>query len=286
MVMRLTRRTAGLVPGLGDALQFPRNGDPPTYSGGAPTAHHVILQYENPQDDGFDPWQGCTLVWRCLARSGNTGYYGGVIWSQNNGEITFSNDAYAYFLLNPWPPSGESGTSHDWEIAIADGDERDTGAGGGGAAHSVTKDTWFTQALRIVRNGNGTKTLTYYLALPSTADDDIIVFTTSSGYGESFAAVDFALSFGGSPWAHQYDWRNERGMTFGWYKVFDETLSQSDTISESGDGTRLVTSAGESSIWVGKRGFATADSLTCDYATGRTAVWINPSQKASLVAQG
>ena len=78
--------------------------------------------------------------------------------------------------------AGYTGTTNDWEIAADYG--RDIPTTRAGSPKLVVKDQWYTQALRVTRNANGSKTLVFYNGLPSLANADVIEATVPAAYGE------------------------------------------------------------------------------------------------------
>jgi len=238
---------AVLVIGLGFAnvlqaaetgLDFPSNGD-------APADAFVAFQFLNPQNNGLPIWgpsgQGVTYIWKYRPRQ-QTGYYATLWWS-HNGQF----DATVYYGAHPYPqtPGDVGATSHYWELAgLAFGNDWVRTMNGN--PKPVVKDVWYTQALRITRNPDGTKTGRFYIALPSVAAGDVIEYTAAASYGNTMPSAP-ALTFGDSPWYAQYQHERLSGVLRG-IKIFDKSLSESDLLAEAGADS-LVTSEGQAHVW-------------------------------------
>jgi hypothetical protein len=143
---------------LGDrfALDFPSN-----VTGDDQAAPLVALQYADPQRDGLPfagpEGRGVTYLWRVNQRA-QTGYYVTLWWSQGDGGFTPSAQ---YVGGHPYPKvANNTGTTHRWEIAApSGGDYFDTRAGAA-TSKDVVYDVWRTQAVRVVRNADTSKTYT------------------------------------------------------------------------------------------------------------------------------
>lgn len=258
------------------ALVFPSN-----ISGGDTSAPYVAIQLLNPQSDGLPIWgpgnAGVTVI-RRIKTVQQTGYYAQFWWS-NDGFLWDSGSPNTYYGFHPYPDSSTNqGTTHSWEIASDFGG--DFGTTRGGSSKTVVKDEWFLQALRVVKNGDATKLLTFYTSLPSTANADVIDASLSAGYGETNPPSP-RVTIGDSPWYAGF--QHERASCYhGQIKIIAKALSEADILSEAANMTSLVTTDGISNIWWGKKGFASVDDLTCDYGTGRSFVWADTSNKGTL----
>jgi hypothetical protein len=248
-------------------LDFPSNGDPPS---GA----FVACQFHNPHLDGLPIWgpggAGATYIWKVFPRQ-QTGYYV-TFWWASGGDFTGDT----YYGCHPYPKTGNSsGTAHNWEIATDyGGDKQDTRAGG---PLTVVKGRWYTQALRVTRNPNGTKTLIFYIDLPSLANSNIIEFTNVAAYGEQNPPQP-KITIGDSPWYASYQHERLSGIVRG-FKFFNRVLTQADTLAEAASDD-LVTAAGQANIWW-KKINPTPDDLLCEAGTGRAPVWAQ-STRATL----
>lgn len=251
-------------------LRFPSNGD-------GPVSNPVIIRFSTPQSNGLPIWgpsnAGVTYIWQAKYRQ-HTGYYVCFWYGPYSSFFWDGGNPNTYYGCHPYPASGGgAGTVHNWEIAVDGGDTQNTLTG---SPKEVTKGLWYTQALRVTYNGDNTKTLRFYMNLPSLADEWIIEHTAGTGYGNTYAG-DQALYFGDSGWSVG----NERlSGTLGRVKIFDTVLSEADTLSEAADMTQL-TSGNDANIWWGKTSFDTVDDLTCDYGTGRAFSWVG-ADKATL----
>jgi hypothetical protein len=258
-------------------LDFPSNqgtGQPASGPG-------TYLRFVNPQLDGLPIWgpsgQGVTLVWRYFPRQ-QTGYYTTFFWANDGNFLWRGGSPDTYYGAHPYPTtSSNTGTSHHWEISVGGGDVVTTRSGG---PKLVVKGRWYTQALRVIRNPNGTKTLIFYLDLPSTAPGDVIESTESASYGEVVPPMP-ALVFGNAPWRSAFQDERLSGV-LRHVKIFNVALSEADTLAEAAAST-LVTSQGQARIWYGKIN-PTPTDLTCDFGTGRAPQWAD-SGRAGLFTQ-
>ena len=251
-------------PSQSTGLDFPSNSD-------SPAGAFVAFRFLNPQSNGLPIWgpgsAGATYIWKILPRQ-QSGYYTTFFWG-NNGAFTA-----AYYGAHPYPDPPPDGSSHNWEISVNTLDVQDTR---GGSPKVVANGVWHTQALRVIYNGDNTKTLIYYLALPSVADANVIEYIAPDHYGESGDLPPSpALTFGDAPWSQG----NERlsGVLRG-IKIFNRLLSEADMLSEAASDA-LVTPAGQANIWW-KKINPTPDDLLCEAGTGRNPQWAQ-STKASL----
>ncbi len=266
-------------PGQGAyGLRFPANGD-------APSGAYVAIQFLHPQLNGLPAWgaadQGTTFIWEFDIRQ-QMGYYVTFWWSRADGMIDLGTNAGSpYYGGHPYPdtgPGGTSATGHYWEVAHSGLDVTGTRSG---SPLAVVKGRRYVQALRVVKNANGTKTMTFYIDLPSTAESNIITTTTVAGYGDNMASATHAVTFGDSPWYAAYQHERMAG-TLRRVKIFNRALSAADMLTEASDFSAVKTVSGSGSIWWGKNGFNSTDDLQCSYGTGRTFSWANTANKATL----
>lgn len=265
-----------------NGIQFPRNGD-------APTGAFVAIQFQNPQSNGLPIWgpsdAGVTVVRKIkptaqTAASNGTYYVAQFWWSAQSNFNWDSGSPNTYWGFHPYPPTNTVAAWY-WEIAAEAGDAVNNR---NASPISVVNDVWYTQAIRVTHNGNGTKTLVFYMNLPSTDNAVVIQFTSASGYGET-DPPDPALTIGDSPWYASYQHERFSGIQ-GPIKIFDKVLSEADMLSEAADMTQLTTVDGAAHIWWGKNDFDTIDDLTCDYGTGRSFAWADTNNKGTLVSIG
>jgi hypothetical protein len=244
-------------------LNFPSNGD-------SPASAFVAFQFLNPQNDGLPIWgpngAGATYMWKYRPRQ-QTGYYVTMWWS-NNGSFTGP-----YYGGHPYPRY-PAYTEHDWELAH---ETLDTITTLSGSSHLVVKDVWYTQALRVWKNPNNSKTLRFYIALPSLAASDIIEVVTQVGYGDTNPASP-AITFGDSPWYPDFNHERLSGVLRG-IKIFNKVLSEADTLAEAASDS-LVTTEGQAHIWY-KKINPKPDDLLCEAGTGRNPAWAQ-STRATL----
>jgi hypothetical protein len=250
-----------------------------------PTSAFIALQFLNPQSNGL-PFSGpggagWTLI-REYTPIQQAGYFAPFWWS-NNGRFDWfgPGSSNTYIGCGPYPQDGSaSGTTH-WEELAGLENGRDTTDNLAGGKIVVTQSVKRIQALRMTRNGNGSKTGTYWYNLPNVTNSDIIQFTSDPTFGEVDPPSP-ALTIGDSPW--YADFQHERAAGYhGRYKLIAKSMTQSDILLESADMSRLVTSDGVANIWWGKTNWLSVDDLTCNYGTGRSFVWADAAHKATLV---
>ncbi len=271
--------TGGGAPGDRFALDFPSN-----VTGGDQSAPFVALQFDDPQLDGL-PFAGpggagVTYMWRVNQRA-QTGYYVTRWWAEGDGG--FTSDAQ-YVGGHPYPKVGNNtGTTQRWEIAApAGGDYFDTRAGLA-TSKDVVYDQWRTQALRVVRNGNGSKTYTFYTELPSLEPIDVLEWT--SGTGGDIAEQpppSPKLTIGDSPWYMSYQHERLSGL-FG-ELIIEASARTEGEIVEQAQSLKALTPAFAADIWYFKPGWRSLDDLTCEAGTGRSFHWADPSNPAALGA--
>ena len=261
------------------ALDFPSN-----VTGGDQTSPMVALSFDDPQLHGL-PFAGpsnagVTYMWR-VAQRAQTGYYVTLWWAQGDGG--FTPDAQ-YVGGHPYPKVGNNtGTTHRWEIAApSGGDYFDTRAGLG-TSKDVVYGVWRTQALRVVRNANASKTYTFYMDLPSVAPADVLEWT--SGTGGDVAETpppSPKLTIGDSPWYASYQHERLSGL-FGELVIEAAAKSEAEILAQAAD-MKHLTAAFAASVWFFKPGWRTVDDVTCEAGTGHAFHWADTSHKATLGA--
>lgn len=267
----------GGLPGERFALDFPSN-----VTGGDQSAPLVALQYDDPHLDGLPfagpSGAGVTYLWRVNQRA-QTGYYVTLWWSQGDGGFTPSAQ---YVGGHPYPKvANNTGTTHRWEIAApAGGDYFDTRAGSG-TSKDVVYDVWRTQALRVVRNGNGSKTYTFYSDLPSLAPIDVLEWTSGTG-GDIAEEVPPSpkITIGDSPWYPSYQHERLSGL-FGELIIEAAARTEAEIVEQAAN-PKALTAAFTANVWYFKPGWRSLDDLTCEAGTGRSLHWADPSNTATL----
>jgi hypothetical protein len=257
-------------------LNFPSNGDSPSNA-------YVAFRFLNPQNKGLPIWgpggAGATYIWKIRHRQ-QAGYYVTFWWSNNGNFLWDSGSTNTFYGAHPYPPGATAAsTVHDWEIATDVGG--DFTATRSGSPKRVVKDTWYTQALRVTRNANGTKTLVFYTALPSVANADVIQVTVPADYGEKNPPAP-ALTFGDSPWYADFQHERLSGVLRG-IKIFNKVLSESDTLAEAASES-LVTSQGIANVWYMNIN-PTPDDISDKSGAGNHPTWADPNNRASLWAE-
>lgn len=255
-------------------LNFPSNGD-------SPRETLVAFQFLHPQDNGLPFWGpgggGTTFLWKYQPRP-QAGYYVTFWWSNNGSFLWDGGSSNTYYGAHPYPRGGGgSTTSHDWEIATdRGGDYTLTRAG---SQKPVLKDVWYTQALRVTRNSNGTKTLVFYTAIPSVADADVIEVTVPADYGEKNPPSP-AITFGDSPWFADFYGNERLSGILRHIKIFHKALTQSEVLAEAAS-ENLATPEGIANIWYMNIN-PTPEDISDHSGKGHHFAWANPNHKAGL----
>jgi hypothetical protein len=256
-------------------LNFPSNGDSPSNA-------FVAFQFLNPQNNGLPIWGpngvGATYIWKYRPRQ-QAGYYVTFWWSNNGNFLWDGGSSDAYYGAHPYPQGGGSATtSHYWEIGGMD-NGADWVTTRSGSPLTVVKDRWYTQALRVTRNANGTKTAVFYIDLPSTANSNVIqALTPNASFGE-INPPSPALTFGDSPWYRDFQHERLSGVLRG-IKIFNKVLSESDMLAEAAADT-VVTNDGQANIWYMNIN-PTPTDISDKSGAGHHPVWADPNNRASL----
>ena len=268
-------------PGQITGLTFPSNGQSPSA--------YVAFQFLDVHLNGLPIWgpngQGTTFIWKVKYRQ-QTGYYTCFFWG-NNGTFYWypggsGGGVNSYYGCHPYPTSGDgTGSNHNFEISCGRGVDWVTTRAGG--THPPLKDnaTWYTQALRTIRNADGTKKHIFYVKLPSTANADVIEYTVPADQGEVNPPSP-SVTFGDAPWnTGNLSGRTLERLsgTLRHIKIFNRALSEADTLAEAANDA-LVTSQGQANVWWMKIN-PKPDDLLCDAGTGRNPIW-GSSTKATL----
>ena len=221
-----------------------------------------------------------TYIWKVKPRQ-QSGYYVTFWWS-NNGTFEWNaGKPDSYYGAHPYPRGGGTSTTvHDWEIGGLDYGA-DFIATTAGTSKQVVKDRWYTQALRITVNGDGTKTARFYIDLPSTAPGDVIQVTSPAYFGKTNPPRP-ALTFGDSPWYANYQHERLSGVLRG-IKIFNKVLSEADTLSEA-LADSLVTEQGKANVWYMNIN-PTPTDISDKSGAGHHPVWADPANRATLWTQ-
>lgn len=264
--------TASVITG----LDFPSN-----VSGSDQAAPFVAMQYLNPHNNGLPIWgtgsgaarTGATYIWKYKPRQ-QTGYYVTMWWSNNGSFLWDGGGSDTYYGAHPYPQSSNNtGTTHWWELAGTDSgaDYTSTLAA---TTKTVVQDVWYTQALRVIVNGDGTKTVRFYIDLPSTANGDIIQNIATSTWGET-DPPDPAITFGDSPWYGSFQHERLSGVLRG-LKIFSRGLSEAEMLTEAASDT--ISAA---NIWYANPN-PTPDDITDKSGQGHNFSWADGANKATL----
>lgn len=198
-------------------------------------------------------------------------------WSQGDGGFTPSAQ---YVGGHPYPKAANNmGTTHRWEIAAPSGGDYFDTRGGLGTSKDVVYDVWRTQALRVVRNANSSKTYTFYMDLPSVAPLDVLEWTsgTSSDNAETVPPSP-KLTIGDSPWYAGYQHERMSGR-LGELIVEAAARSEAEILAQAQNLAQL-TPAFAASIWYFKPGWRSVDDLACEAGTGHGFHWADAAHKA------
>lgn len=259
------------------ALDFPSN-----VTGGDKAAPLVALQFDDPHLHGL-PFagpnnKGVTYMWRVKQRA-QTGYYVTLWWSQGDGGFTPGDQ---YVGGHPYPKAGNNtGTVQRWEIAApSGGDYFDTRAGFA-TSKDVVYGVWRTQALRVVRNADSSKTYTFYTELPSVAPVDVLEWTSGIG-GDVAETVPPSpkITIGDSPWYAGYQHERLSGL-FGELIIEAAARTEQEILAQAQD-LQHVTAPFAADLWYFKPGWRNVDDTTCEGGTGRSLYWADPAHKATL----
>jgi hypothetical protein len=255
------------LPGPGNALVFPSNGDSP---GGTLVAFTFTGANLIP---GFP----ATYVWRYKPVQ-QTGFYTTFFHARIDGTLPQSN---SYYGAHPYPDGGASGTVHNWEISTDGIDEIvDDNAN----STVVTKGQWYTQALTVEAIAGDECRMKFYWNLDVNANRVITYESTVTDMATDFPTLGGGVTpgfiIGDAPWSVAQE---RLSGSLGQFKKFSALLSLADIQSEAGNMNAIVTAAGVSNRWWFKPGFSTVDDLT-DSVTGKAAAWSN-ANKATLGEQ-
>lgn len=254
-----------------NSLVFPNN-----TTGAANNLPYTVIEFDRPDLDGLPMWgpsgQGITIIRRVKVTQ-QPGYYAQVWMTRSDG--TFDGICWG---AHPYPVGGgNTATTHQWEVAGGGNDHLNNRDGG---SVGVTKDRWYTQAIRVNRVNSGQKFVTLMADLPSTANADIIDSGDLFSIGES-TITTLKLIIGDSPWFASF--QNERfGGHLGQIKIIAKLMSEADCVTEASNMSALVTADAIANIWWGKKGFTATNDLTCDYGTGRSFTRVDPSSLLTL----
>jgi hypothetical protein len=253
-------------------LDFPSNGNG--------NNAFVAFQFLDPHTRGLPIWgpanAGATYVWQVRPRQ-QTGYYVTFWWSNNGSFLWNGGSPNSYYGAHPYPQAGNSsGTSHWWEIATSFGGDATTTLAG--SRKTVAQNTWYSQALRVQYNPNGTKTLTFYTALPSTAPADVIETTVPANFG-NVDPPNPAITFGDSPWWASFQHERLSGVLRG-VKIFNKLLSETDTLSEAASDS-LASPDGRANVWYANPN-PTPSDISDKSGRNNNPTWADPNNRASL----
>lgn len=266
-------------------LIFPVNAD-------APASSMVAFRWDDPRSNGLPMWgtgsgnsrSGVTYMWEVNFSSDAFGYATTMFYSRCDGYFDQPGDE-DFYGFHPYPQEDPKLTDldHNWETSTRTGDDQITDGGG---ELAVVDDTWFVQGvIADVDNGDGTKTTTFYIDLPSTDPDDIITHTYASGYGDS-AATDECLQFGDAPWfENQISAHESTQGTFRGLKIIAKTLSESDLKTEAAslDTNTMQTTDGINNVWYANVN-PTPDDISDKSGQGNDPTWFDVNYKPTLYA--
>ncbi|WP_168205304.1 hypothetical protein [Bythopirellula goksoeyrii] len=258
-------------------LDFPSNGD-------APRNAFVAFQWLNPNANGLPMWgpsnKGVTYIWKYRPRQQN-GYYATMWYSRADGHFNEGIPLYdAYYGAHPYPYPPRGGTnnpSHVWELAgMQDG--RDTLGTGRSDNDTMSRmlvtNVWYTQAIRINCNENGSKTAKFYIALPSVAKSAYIEYQSAADYGNS-TPRNPAITFGDSPWYRDFQHERMSGV-IRHIKIIAKSLAEVDILAEA-QSEALVSADGQANIWYMNIN-PTPDDISDKSGAGHDPTWASSSR--------
>ncbi len=266
-------------------LDFPSNGD-------APADAFVAFQWLDPQDSGLPIWgpdnRGATYIWKYCPRQQN-GFYVTMWYSRADGHFNHGTPLYdPYYGGHPYPfppRGGVDNPRHVWELAGLE-DGRDTLGTGGfdddARARKVVKGVWYTQALRITYNPNGTKVARFYIDLPATRLSDYIEYRSTAAYGNRTPRKP-AITFGDSPWYPDFQHERLSGV-IRHIKIFAKSLYQKDILAEAASET-LATAEGRANVWYMNIN-PTPDDISDKSGRGHDPAWAGPVRAGLYTGSG
>lgn len=205
-----------------------------------------------------------TYIWRVYPRQ-QAGYYTAFFWGNDDGKNnlstflwTSSGGADSYYGAHPYPNPPPNGTAHDWEISIEQNDF---------VNGRVVYDRWYTQAMRVWVDADGSKRHEFYWDLPNTDASHRVTRTSPPTWGNRMPPVP-ALTWGDAPWAPGNEVFN--GVIRG-IQIYSANLSLADVLAEVNG--PLSTAAGRASVWYINSNPTPAD-ITDKSGRGNNPSWV------------
>lgn len=285
------------------------------------TSPFAVLKFDNPQSNGFPLWGasggGFTVIMKWRNRSVmQPGYQARFWWSQGDGNFSGSEGnigAHGYPVkgfdqLNNYGADragyvGGSGSGFfiheiatngldvidsvgtNWPDSSKNTGFDGTNFGAITAGVYVNPGATYIDAVRVTRASSTSKTIRRYFNLPNVNSANYIEKVITSTYGESNPPSPVVM-IGDSPWGQNATYQHEKadGDLLA-VKMFTPALTEVEIVSEASDFSRLVTAAGQASIWWGRNGFDTGHAthngtVLCHFGTGRLFTILNSGSEA------
>jgi hypothetical protein len=242
--------------------------DFPGSNGGSST---IRFRFANPQNNGLPIYgpggAGVTYIWRAYPRQ-QAGYYTAFFWGNDGNFIWRNGNADTYYGAHPYPRNGPSSSTHDWEIAIEQGDF---------VNGAVVYNRWYTQALRVWSDANG-KHHEFYWDLPNTDAAHRVTVNSPTSWG-NVNPPSPALTWGDAPWNPGNEiWDGVlRGI-----QIYNSLLALNDIQSEAA--VPLSTSAGMGSIWY-LNSNPTPTDISDKSGQGHNPEWVGSGRPTLYTAQ-
>lgn len=262
------------VPAWADTgLEFPRNDQ-------VPDGQTVRFKFTNPHLNGLPIYgpggAGATYIFKVRPKQ-QTGYYTTFFWANDDGAGTVNETflwigpgsaADTYYGAHPYPPGSSSGTTHQWEIAVEQGDWLNG---------TVVKDVWYTQVVRVWSDGSG-KHHEFYWDWPNTDAGHMVTRISPTSWGNVNPPAP-ALTFGDAPWQPG---RELCSCTLRGIQIYAGLLSLADVQSELN--SPQSTAAGIASIWY-KNINPTPSDISDKSGAGHNPSWVG-SNRPTLYGDG
>ncbi|MDO8572262.1 MAG: LamG-like jellyroll fold domain-containing protein, partial [bacterium] len=247
------------------------------FPGSAGVANTMRFKFNNPQLNGLPIYgpngNGVTYIWQAYPRQ-QASYYTAFFWGNDDGQGTLSTflwkggGADSYYGAHPYPQNPPNGNTHDWEISI---EQQDFVNG------AVQYNRWYTQALRVWTNPDGTKSHEFYWDLPNTDAAHKVIRTSPATWGNTNPPSP-ALTWGDAPWNPGSEVWN--GVLRG-IQIYGSNLSLTDIQNEIAN--PLSTGAGATNIWYLNQN-PTPTDITDKSGKGHNPVWVG-SERPTLFAE-
>ncbi len=250
------------------------------FPGSAAVATTMRFKFDHPESNGLPIYgpsnAGVTYIWRAYPRQ-QPSYYTAFFWGNDDGRgdiTTFlwapGGAADSYYGAHPYPQSPPNGNTHFWEISVEQNDY---------VNGVVVYDRWYTQALRVWSDANGSKHHEFYWDLPNTDANHRVTRVSPADWGNTNPPAP-ALTWGDAPWNPGNEVWN--GILRG-IQIYSTNLSLADIQSEAT--TPLSTSAGASNIWYLNLN-PTPSDISDKSGKGHHPVWVGSERPGFFTTNG